>query len=624
MDPNSPVGGIPAGSAGDPLKLNHNTKAPTAKIAPETETHDVAVKSFSSRSHEAGPVSVSIFERAWVQFKTFFTSTGTSIYNFFAGLFGGTSVAQKSNLHTYVKVSDKIDDVPAKIDDLDAVAGVDARVDVNVEDLYKLENDDGVLYNMDAMDDTLDVMDETGIESVLKNVESIRERLQELEVDPNNPSIALVLYGDLKNEFREVEGLMNPLKESLDIMGQENSHDVISLFREVDNLLKQKEVEVAKAFENIVSRSLADVKPIKSVEQVKPGAEFMQVSQNLPAGIPNVRRNACFRISSIQALLALEPIKKLIKGELVKRPGELKEEFFARGWVKNALENLIDLMQNKATPEEIENAEIYLSEIIFGYEAGDPHNLHLEFAKPSEEELAGDQLDDEFDEDERAFLGLGQNQYKTKQYDAASFLELILGTVLNYTHDAQLTNFVELKGVKGVEMSQNLAVLDRLKSSASITLFDDITDLQGLVDANYVKKPIDGIFTFQNIDYDGYKQTSRVVTQPQDVLVVQLDRRKYDFNRLETLVDNRLVDMPADGVLDYSVAHGMEKGALKYGVNSFIRLVADSGERGHYTTYAIRDGKWYHFNDSTVRAVSDEEAQLEMKKAYILMFERVK
>lgn len=624
MDPNSPVGGIPAGSASDPLKLNHNIKVPTAKIAPETETNNVAVKSFSSRTHESELASVSVFERAWVHFKSFFTSTGASIYNFFAGLFGGTPVAHEKDLHSYVKVPDIIDDRH-----VDAHAAVVVDANVVLDDLYKLDSDDGVLYNMDAVEeDALDVADETLIESILENVESIGERLRELEVDPNNPSIALVLYGDLKEEFQGAEELMNAFKESLDTMEQRNTHAFVGQFRRVEGLLKQKELEVERAFENIVSRSLADVKPIKSVKPVRPVAQVLQVSQNLPVGIPNDGRNACFRISSIQALLAQDPIKRLIKSELAKQPGELKEEFAARGWVKNALENLIDLMQNGASPEEIKSAEIYLAEIIFGYEAGDPRNLHLEFAKPDIKQLEEDYEFEQFDnfvkEDFETYKKRKLDAYKTKQFDAVAFLELILGTVLNYTHDARLTNFVESQGVKGVEISEDLAVLDRNKSSASITLFDDIKDLQGLVDANYIKKPIDDALTLQKITYDRYKQTSRVVTAPQDVLVVQLDRRKYDFRVQQTIVNNRPVDMPADGLLDYSVAHGMEKGTLKYGVNSFIRLHADSGESGHYTTYAMRNGRWFHFDDGRAKAVSDEEAQLEMKQAYILMLERMK
>lgn len=51
---------------------------------------------------------------------------------------------------------------------------------------------------------------------------------------------------------------------------------------------------------------------------------------------------------------------------------------------------------------------------------------------------------------------------------------------------------------------------------------------------------------------------------------------------------------------------------------SFLLPSADSVGSGHYTAYAAHEGRWFHFNDSTV-TLTDEETVVKAK-AYILFY----
>uniref|UniRef100_A0A158QLE3 ubiquitinyl hydrolase 1 n=1 Tax=Haemonchus placei TaxID=6290 RepID=A0A158QLE3_HAEPC len=98
-----------------------------------------------------------------------------------------------------------------------------------------------------------------------------------------------------------------------------------------------------------------------------------------------------------------------------------------------------------------------------------------------------------------------------------------------------------------------------------------------------------------------------------NVLCLHLKRFRWShFNRGK--LDN-MVDFPLSG-LDITPF-------MIFSVCSFSSVVMSINYRvtsGHYTTYGQRDGHWYHFNDASVKACSEQTVL--KQKAYLLFYTR--
>ena len=99
-----------------------------------------------------------------------------------------------------------------------------------------------------------------------------------------------------------------------------------------------------------------------------------------------------------------------------------------------------------------------------------------------------------------------------------------------------------------------------------------------------------------------------------EVLVIQLNRVLSDGTKDSTIVDfSSVLLLPC------------RKQPVAYDLQSVICHQGDSSVRGHYFTYANRDGKWYLFNDEKVTAIPPSlvESSISTKQAYMFVFEKL-
>lgn len=110
-----------------------------------------------------------------------------------------------------------------------------------------------------------------------------------------------------------------------------------------------------------------------------------------------------------------------------------------------------------------------------------------------------------------------------------------------------------------------------------------------------------------------------------NVLCLHLKRFRWSTYcrvKLETFVDFPLtsLDMNCYVLNNLHETRGSSAGSNLYDLAAVVVHHGSGAGSGHYTSYAIHEGQWYHFNDSTVTACDPEVVA--RCKAYILFYVR--
>lgn len=110
-----------------------------------------------------------------------------------------------------------------------------------------------------------------------------------------------------------------------------------------------------------------------------------------------------------------------------------------------------------------------------------------------------------------------------------------------------------------------------------------------------------------------------------EVLCLHLKRFRYN-NFLRTKIDDYIqfpiqgLDMKRFVLTNKHETRGSSCGPTTYDLVAFIEHHGSGLGSGHYTAYCRHDGRWFHFDDSSVTAC--DETAVKQSKAYILFYNR--
>lgn len=339
-----------------------------------------------------------------------------------------------------------------------------------------------------------------------------------------------------------------------------------------------------------------------------------------PKGIPN-SGNQCYRIATNQALFSMVPFIELLKREnhfTVMEGCELKE-VKAKQSIKSSLLALYNALNEKSESEILQLDKLLGNEIANSKLAPDINNSTL-----------------------------------SEQQDAAVYLELLLGQVLQYSIEVSTTCYT----VFGGELFEKSMGKDTYPVM-QVPLRENVNDLQTLVDMNFFES-VNDLDNVRELaagkSFSQYDQKSTILGKPKSFLPIQLKRFAYDpevinrafttqlqaFNEagvilteaeikdlkktvseMETgivLVD-RPIKFPAGNVLDMSKAYNLQAGELTYHLQAFVCHDGESANHGHYISYIRQGDQWFCCDDNCVNSVEESVVNKKKEQAYLLFFE---
>lgn len=290
-----------------------------------------------------------------------------------------------------------------------------------------------------------------------------------------------------------------------------------------------------------------------------------------PNGIPNTAQS-CYRNSANQALRVLQPLRSLLEER------EVVESRFQP--VRDSLLDLFKALERNDTRENIIKAEKMLCRALFS-------------------------------------AGLSEFSWKKMfgQHDAMAYLRFILDDVLGYQFQVAYERSASVNDdvIKQETPSQPMAFV---RLPISQRNFQEIMDMFfSDSEAEGWRGAEEAVFRLP------HKSRPVIKSEPKNVLVLQLGRDS--FRGTTTVHDSTKVAFPEDGVIDFSKAHQLAPGSLKYQVKSFVHLTSGSKDFGHYVSYVKKQDQWFCCNDSVVTEVSEDDAKKALSEAYIFFFEKL-